>query len=74
MRICIAAAKNEQLAVIIWALDNGVEWNSAICSYAAHNGHLNIIIWAKENGYDYVKAKCLAITTNHEIIKWLNEN
>ena len=48
--VCEIAAQNGWLDLLIWARQNGCEWDSYICSDAAYNGHLEVLKWARQNG------------------------
>ena len=73
--ICEAAAKNGDLEMLNWAVQNGCDAKH-IADTAAKKGHLNILKWAFTNGEDYCyfllfKAACKGHTS---IVKWLVEN
>ena len=41
-------ASNNQLKALIWARENGCEWNTSFGTYAARNGHFAVLKWARK--------------------------
>ena len=75
-RVCNTAAVKGWLDLLIWARQNGCEWNSMTCAYAAKEGHLAILKWARENGCDWDSRTCAyAAQKGHlEVLKWARQN
>src|SRR5260221_381167 len=69
-------AKKGYLNLIIWAREQGCEWDSGTCSYAAKGGHLEVLKWARENGCEWNSSTCSnAASGGHlEVLKWAREH
>ena len=50
---CAYAAINGHLNILIWARQNGCDWNFVTCSHAVSGGHLEVLIWARENSCEW---------------------
>jgi len=74
--ICKIAARNGWLDLLIWARQNGCEWDSWTCTYAAGNGHLEVLKWTRLNNCPWNERTCkFAAERNYtEIIEWLSKN
>lgn len=53
VQTCIEAARAGHLEVLVWARENGCDWDASTCSAAAENGHLAVLNWVRENGCDW---------------------
>ena len=51
--VCSEAAGGGFLEILIWARENGCEWDEDTCAKAAEGGHLEVLKWARENGCDW---------------------
>jgi hypothetical protein len=67
-------AKNGYINCIIYAHENGCEWNSYTCANAAENGHLECLKYAHENGCRWDSDTCLFSRNNLECLKYAHEN
>ena len=56
---CIKAAESGQLEVLIWAKENGCEFDEEIFATAAKSGKLDIIQWLQENGCPRNEKTCV---------------
>jgi hypothetical protein len=52
-KLCEIAAKDGHLEVLIWARQNGCNWDWRTCANAAKNGHQEVIKWARQNGCEW---------------------
>ena len=57
-KVCNIAAENGWLDLLIWAKQNGYEWDSYVCCIAAYNGHLEVLKWARLKGCDWDSYVC----------------
>src|SRR5579872_5639992 len=47
--LCVNAAFEGYLNILMYLRKNGCDWDSNTCSAAASNGHLEVLKWAREN-------------------------
>ena len=73
---CSEIVKNGYLEVLVWARQNGCQWDWRTCAYAAFNGHLEILKWARQNGCEWNSWVCTYAAENGhlEILKWARQN
>jgi hypothetical protein len=58
------AARNGNLDVLKWAVQNVCYLNEDTCSCAAENGHLHVLIWARKDGCPWNKDTCANAAKN----------
>lgn len=76
-QVCLSAARNGHLDVLIWARENHCPWNDyeVLCA-AANFGKLAVMQWALNVGgaqYRPGVAAAAAQTNNVEVLRWLYE-
>jgi hypothetical protein len=69
-------AVNGYLSCMIYAHDNGCQWDQNSCYYAASRGHLECLKYAHENGCEWDNDTCsYAASRDHlECLKYAHEN
>src|SRR5579872_5334666 len=74
--LCVNAAFEGYLNILMYLRKNGCDWNSYTCSSAASNGHLEVLKWARENGCNWTSYTCSQAARNGhlEVLKWAREN
>ena len=70
------AAKNGHLECLVYAHQNGGEWDYRTCELAAANGHLDCLRYAHENRYrwDYLTCELAAKNGHLECLAYAHEN
>ena len=75
--LCVEAAKNGRLDILIFLHKNKCPWDEWTCFWAAHNGHLDCLKYAHDNGClcSNERACSYAVYYGHlECLKYLHEN
>ena len=62
--ICINAAYEGYLNVLIYLRENNYNWNLYVCADAALNGHLDILKWARQNDCEWNSHICAYAAQN----------